>query len=171
KTFELLEGLLDWGKTQRGLIKASKLKFNVKSELDEIVRVNKSQLENKELILENNVENTLEIYNDQKLFRHIIMNILNNAIKFTPRGGSITIYSENKNGKDQICIKDTGIGFPNDVKSKVFTFDFDYNRSGTESEKSTGMGLILISEYARIMGASLSLESKENEGSTFKLSL
>ncbi|PLX03791.1 MAG: hypothetical protein C0595_05850 [Marinilabiliales bacterium] len=100
-----------------------------------------------------------------------MLNLVANAVKFTPVGGKVSVIAENINGGKQICVSDTGIGFPKDKVKDVFNFDFDFNRTGTNNEKSSGMGLILCSEYSKIIGAQLKLESKENEGSTFCLFL
>ncbi|PLX03793.1 MAG: hypothetical protein C0595_05860, partial [Marinilabiliales bacterium] len=168
-TFKLLEDLLDWGKTQRGLVKSNKVVFKVKPNIEEILAIIKNQVKQKEITLNINVKDDFEINSDPQLFSHIILNLLNNAIKFTPKGGEITILSIDKNGVKKVCVKDSGIGFPNDKIDNAFNFDFNFNRPGTENEKSSGMGLILCSEYARIMNAKLSLESEENIGSIFCL--
>jgi len=168
-TFKLLEDLLDWGKTQRGLVTSNKIVFKVKPKIEEIYEVIRNQVKQKGLNLNINVENDFTINSDTQLFSHIILNLLNNAIKFTPKGGEINIFTEDENGVKKVCVKDSGIGFPKDKINNAFNFDFNFNRPGTENEKSSGMGLILCSEYARIMDAKLSLESEENIGSTFCL--
>ncbi len=170
-TFKLLEDLLDWGKTQRGLVTLNREVFKIRPIIDEILDVIKSQVKQKEIDLSIRVKDDFEVNTDLRLFSHIMLNLLNNAIKFTPKGGEISIVSNDENGVKKICVKDSGIGFPKDKINSVFDFDFNFNRSGTENEKSSGMGLILCSEYARIMEAKLSLESEENKGSTFCLTL
>lgn len=122
-------------------------------------------VDEKKLRLEINIQDSLEIYTDKLLFKQIIQNLLHNAIKFTPEGGEICIYFED----NSICVKDSGIGMPKDRLDKVFELDFDFNRKGTNGEASTGMGLILCNDYSRLIGAELSIESKENLGSTFCL--
>lgn len=170
-TYTLLEDLLEWSKTQRGLIKPYILEFHVKPRLDEIFKTLKSQMNLKKISFDFIIDDHFKLKTDPQLFSHIILNLVANAIKFTPEGGKITVVARNANDGKQICVSDSGIGFPQDKVKDVFNFDFDFNRSGTNDEKSSGMGLILCSEYAKIIGATLSLESKENEGSTFCLML
>ena len=74
---------------------------------------------------------------------------------------------EEKEGQVLICIKDEGIGIPNDKIEDLFKLDCNFNRPGTQNEKSTGMGLLLVKEYANIIGAELNVESEVNKGTTF----
>jgi len=166
-TYTLLEDLLDWSKTQRGLIRPNIVKFKVKPKLEEIFKTIKRLVNQKGIIFEFVIDDQFELNTDPQLFSHIVLNLVNNAVKFTPVGGKVSVVAMNVNGGKQICVSDTGIGFPNDKVKDVFNFDFDFNRSGTNNEKSSGMGLILCSEYSKIIGAKLTLESKENEGSKF----
>lgn len=170
-TYSLLEDLLDWSKTQRGLIKPNIELFRVKPRLDEIFKTIKNQLNKKDITFDFIIDEKFELKTDSQLFSQIILNLVVNAVKFTPVGGKIAVIAKNVEGGKQICVRDTGIGFPKDKLKDVFNFDFDFNRPGTNKEKSSGMGLILCSEYSKIIGAQLTLESKENEGSTFCLSL
>ncbi len=170
-TYTLLEDLLDWSKTQRGLIKPNIELFRVKPRLDEIFKTIKRQLNQKDITFDFIIDDKFELNTDSQLFSQIMLNLVANAVKFTPVGGKVSVIAENINGGKQICVSDTGIGFPKDKVKDVFNFDFDFNRTGTNNEKSSGMGLILCSEYSKIIGAQLKLESKENEGSTFCLFL
>ncbi len=166
-TYSLLEDLLDWSKTQRGLIKANIEVFEVKPKLDEIFNSIKKQVNEKRISFDFVIDDKFELETDPNLFTHVILNLVVNAVKFTPIGGKVSVVAKNIRDGKQICVSDTGIGFPQDKVKDVFNFDFDFNRSGTNNEKSSGMGLILCSEYSKIIGAQLTLESKENEGSTF----
>jgi signal transduction histidine kinase len=169
KTYLLLENLLNWGKTQQGMIKPGTENFNLDSVVKEIAAIFQSQLKQKDIKLDINISAAEMINTDKRLLSQIIQNLINNAIKFTPVGGSITIFNEFVDGKLSICVKDTGIGFPDDKVDYVFDLDFDFNRPGTSDEKSSGMGLILCKEYSKLINAKLSVKSKENEGSTFCL--
>jgi len=170
RTYALLENLLNWGKTQQGLIKPIIEPFDLQSKLVEISELFDSQLTGKNLSLKLDIKTNEPVHTDIRLFSQIIQNLINNAIKFTPSGGSITISDMTVEGELSVCVSDTGIGFPKDKISHVFELDFDFNRPGTRDEKSSGMGLILCKEYSKLINAKLSVESKENEGSTFCLS-
>ena len=100
-----------------------------------------------------------------------LRNLLSNAIKFTPKGGAISINAEINQNKTAISISDNGIGIPKQELASIFSIDSNFNRPGTEDERSTGIGLIICKEYADIISAELSVKSQENIGTTFLLEL
>lgn len=169
QTYHLLTDLLEWGKTQQGLIKPTPVPLNVKSVTIKIKELFSSQIAGKQQHLAINVPEETEITTDLRLFSQIIQNLLNNAIKYTPVGGSISIIAHETKREVKVCVKDTGIGIPVEITKKIFSLNADFNRPGTENEVSTGMGLILCKEYADLIGATLTVESVEHSGSTFCL--
>lgn len=169
KTYHLLEDLLDWGKAQQGLIKYKPEIFLLYPKIQVITDLFEVQLKNKQQQLTINVSPELTINTDIRLFSQIMQNFLNNAIKYTHKGGSITIEAETINGKIHLCVIDTGIGIPNAKISSLFDLDSEFNRPGTDKEQSTGMGLILSKEYAELMNAKLTVSSIEEKGSKFCL--
>ena len=171
KTYVLLEQLLEWGKAQQGLLKPKNNLFKIKTEVNTVIELLDSQIKEKSLILTIDISEKLEINNDARLFKQIIQNLLNNAIKYTHDGGSISITAEDKDDNFVLCVHDTGIGIPEIEIPKIFDLDCSFNRPGTKNEKSTGMGLILSKEYAELINAKLSVTSEENKGSVFCLSI
>ena len=83
--------------------------------------------------------------------------------------GIITIKGDTPDHHTRLCVSDTGIGIPTDKVPGIFALDADFNRPGTDSEKSSGMGLIMTKEYSDLMGAMLTVASEEGKGSTFCL--
>jgi len=171
KTHNLLEDLLSWGKAQRGLIKFNPEPFSLSTKIEEVVELFEAQLSNKKLQMNINVASDITLNTDVRLFSQIIQNFVNNAIKYTKHGGSITIKTDLLNKQVHLCVIDTGIGIPENKISSLFDLDSDFNRPGTNNEKSTGMGLILSKEYAELMNAKITVSSIEGEGSTFCLIL
>ncbi len=168
-TYNLLNNLLSWGKMQQGVIKPSFVDVNLLQISKDVVDLFKNEIKAKNLTVEIAVSDNLTKKSDDIILKQIIQNLINNAIKFTPKGGNISIKSKEHNNQNSICISDTGIGFPKDMVPKVFSLDLDFNRKGTDNETSTGMGLILCGEYAKLINAKLTLESIEGKGSTFCL--
>ena len=169
KTYTLLENLLNWGKTQQGLIKPIIEEVNLKTKIIEISELFDSQLKEKNISLKINIKINKPVKTDARLFSQILQNLINNAIKFTPDGGLITVFDKKDKENLMVCVSDTGIGFPEEKIPNVFELDFDFNRPGTRNEKSSGMGLILCNEYSKLINTKLSVASKEGEGSTFCL--
>lgn len=115
---------------------------------------------------------SVEALLDVPLFEQVINNLLYNAIKFTPDGGKISFtlaYTEDK--QVLISVKDTGIGIPENHLLNLFKGVSLNRRPGLRGEKSTGLGLYICQQIVKIHRGSISVVSKENEGSTFTILL
>jgi|GEM_PF-961968 len=167
-TFELLESLLTWGRAQQGLLDYMPDTISVYKTVESVVKLFEAQLTGKEIDLEINISQEAELVTDSRYFSQIIQNLINNAIKFTHKGGKI-IINYNKSGKEKaICVIDNGIGIPQSKIETIFNLDSDFGRPGTDNERSTGMGLILCKEYANIIGANIKVDSIEENLSESK---
>jgi len=123
-----------------------------------------------ELIL--NVPDNQKVFADEEMINSILGNLLSNAMKFTSRGGNITISSkESENNMVEIAVQDTGIGMSESLAEKLFKMEERVGRLGTEGEESTGLGLLLCKEFVERHGGKIWAITKENEGSTFYFTL
>jgi signal transduction histidine kinase len=170
-TYELLEDLLAWSKSQQGLIRCQPAEFDVKNMLIEIVGLLNTAREKKSIQLQLLVENDLKLKTDYRLLFQVVQNYASNAIKYTARNGMITINAKAENEIVCISVADTGIGIPQAKLANIFELDCDFSRPGTEDEKSSGMGLILCKEYARILNAEIEVSSEIGKGSVFSICL
>lgn len=109
----------------------------------------------------------MNIHLDPKLVRHILLNLLNNAIKYSDEGQTIFIKVEEGFQTIRIRIIDEGIGIPEDDKPYIFRRFFRARNS--INVPGTGLGLNIIKSYTELMGGKLRYESKENQGSSFEL--
>ena len=170
--YRLLENLLEWSRLQRGLTTLDTTSFlllpNVSSSLD-LVR---ESAHKKEIEININIPENLVVYADEKMLDSILRNLSSNAIKFTPKGGKITITAKDSHeGWIEISMKDTGIGMTKEMIDTLFKMDVNTNRKGTEGEPSTGLGLILCKEFVEKQGGRLWVESEVEKGSTFYFTL
>lgn len=177
-TLNLLEDILLWGQAQKGALESQPEVFNVCEQLESIIELYLTQASNKDLAITIDIPRDLTIVSDSRFFTQIMQNLLNNAIKFSYRGGKITIEYSNEGTRMDFCVRDEGVGIPEDKLADIFRINSNYRRTGTEDEKSTGMGLILCKEYAEIIDAKLTVSSivsdPENDksgGSVFCLRL
>ncbi|WP_302327380.1 ATP-binding protein [Enterocloster lavalensis] len=118
----------------------------------------------------------LYFYGDALRINQILINILGNAIKFTPEGGTVTFLTEelpSEKGREYVrycfTIRDTGIGMPESFLSHLFE-PFTRNRS-TQRVEGSGLGLSITKGLVDLMGGSLSVESRERTGTTFHVEL
>ncbi|MBN8851585.1 MAG: hypothetical protein BGO55_04720 [Sphingobacteriales bacterium 50-39] len=105
-----------------------------------------------------------------KLWR-VIINLLDNAIKFSPVGADIDIKLYRRENKAIITVSDKGIGIPKDMEGKLFSVDAGVKRSGTAGEASFGLGLAIVSQIIRVHGGNISVMSEEHQGTTFRIEL
>ena len=106
----------------------------------------------------------LRVHADDARLRQVLMNVVGNAIKFTPRGGVI-VSAESPEGSTCVVIRveDTGIGIPNEVRDRLFRKFIQGDASTTRKYGGTGLGLVIVKELVEMMGGSVQLES-DGEG-------
>jgi signal transduction histidine kinase len=112
------------------------------------------------------------VYADEEMLNSILRNLLSNAIKFTNRGGKVRVYSnEKENNIVEIAIQDSGIGMSESLSKKLFRMEEEVGHTGTEGEKSTGLGFLLCKEFIERHGGKIWVDSREKIGSTFYFTL
>lgn len=167
-TFNLLENLLEWSSLQRGMIKPNFGKTPLKPLIENIAEGHKGLMRNKSQDLSIEFSEPFVAMVDTRMIEAVIRNLLTNAIKFTPKGGKISITVENGiANKILICIADSGIGIPASMVSKLFAVDESKSRKGTDGEKSSGLGLMLCKQLTELNGGRIWAESTQNKGSRF----
>lgn len=167
--YNLLENLLEWSRSQRGIISFNPVEVSVKILLIDLLKMLKPLALKKSITIDNNISMSLSVTADPNMLQTILRNLLSNAIKFTKKGGKIEIESKPDEDNNFVCIfiKDNGIGINDTLKSQLFKIDEKVSRPGTDDEPSTGLGLILCKEFVEKHGGRIWVESIESEGSTF----
>ncbi len=115
-----------------------------------------------------NIPENIRLFSDLNMVVTIIRNLVSNAIKFTPHGGTIEIAARMTNiDRVEISVKDSGIGMDKKLSENLFCINESHGRSGTDGEPSTGMGLYISRDFAERLGGTISVESEEGKGSVF----
>jgi two-component system phosphate regulon sensor histidine kinase PhoR len=110
------------------------------------------------------------VYIDPSKMQSVILNLVDNAIKFTPERGAITIRArkfQNNPKMALITVSDTGIGIPADDVDKIFTYLYQVKSSLEESRKGLGLGLYICKKLVDMHGGKIWVTSLEKKGSTF----
>jgi len=104
-------------------------------------------------------------------FGRVLDNLLHNALKFTPAGGTVTVGLRRHEGRVRLTVQDTGIGIPGKLHNNLFDKFNPTRRAGLHGEATTGLGLFITKQIVELHGGHIWLESREKEGSTFFVEL
>ena len=110
------------------------------------------------------------VRSDELRVKQVVLNLLTNAIKFTPDGGSVDVRASRRDRLVEVTVTDTGIGIPEEDRERIFE-SFQQGRRGSSREEGTGLGLTLSRRIAELLGGELWLRSEVGVGSTFGFSL
>jgi signal transduction histidine kinase len=163
-TYNLLENLLEWTNSQQGKLTSNPKLIEVRQHVEKTVDLLKTRADKKGVELRIDIAAYLATYADPMLFDNTMLNITNNAIKFTPGGGTIIISSVRKAKHILVCCTDNGIGIPANYLNDLFRLDGKVKRRGTDQEPGTGLGLILCKEYVGLMNGKITVVSNEKDG-------
>ena len=170
-SYELLENLLHWARTQLEAANVCPESFDPHEIIDDGLKVLQNSLISKEIQVGLNIETQKKVWADKEMMRIVIRNLLSNAIKYTPKQGSLRINVSEKNNTICISIKDSGIGISADRLNKLFNFTENKSTRGTDGEIGTGLGLVLSKELVQLNQGSLSITSEINKGTQIDISL
>jgi|GEM_PF-899223 len=167
--FKLLDNLLTWSRSESGRIPFIPEKLHLKILLLETISNLQASADQKQIQLFETISEGEIVFADKNMITTVLRNLISNAIKFTNKGGSITISSKTHSNSDflEISVEDSGVGIPNEKIDDIFRIDKNTSTKGTENEKGTGLGLILCKEFVEKHGGKIWVESKIDKGSTF----
>ena len=166
--YRLLENLLQWAQMQQGLVPFNPDAVSLQMIVDECIEMIQESAKSKEIELATDIPDGLEVFADGDMLQTVIRNLVSNAVKFTSKGGKISVSAKATIGNSiEISIKDSGIGMSQTMIDHLFRIDVKTNRLGTEGESSTGLGLMLCKEFVEKNGGKIWVESEVDKGSVF----
>lgn len=165
----MLENVLNWAVSQMQGTSVSPKRIHlyeaVQAQIDGLHLVSTA----KGIVVSNHVEHLTEIQADPNHVSVIVRNLLQNAIKFTDTGGRINVGSRLKDNTLELTVQDTGVGMSAAAIKALFEANSTYSTLGTALEQGTGLGLRLVKEMTEANGGSISVESTQGQGTTFRL--
>ena len=170
--YNLLENLLAWSQMQRaGGIELRPEPIELRGLAHETLEVLEQAAAQKEIGVRNLIAPGLWAQADRHMLETVIRNLTANALKFTPRGGQVTLAARANGAGVTVSVKDTGIGIsPADV-AKLFRLDVQHSTLGTEKERGSGLGLIICKEMVEQNGGQISVESALGTGTTVEFTV
>ena len=170
--FSLLGNLLEWSRMQRGITAFVPSSFLLMPKITESMSLVTDAADKKNILISYVVPDDLQVFADGNMLGGILRNLVTNAVKFTPKGGVITLLAKSISSNSvEISVRDTGIGMSKDLIDNLFRLDINTGRKGTEGEYSTGLGLLICKDFIEKNGGKLGIESEEGKGSTFHFTI
>ena len=170
-TSMMVENVLYWTASQMKGIHAKVEPFDLKTAVEENIRLVRTIATNKNLVVHHNLSEATEILADKNILNLVLRNLISNAIKFSFEGGEINIATSMKGGSLIIEVCDQGVGMSVEKRDDLFASRTTVSATGTMNEKGTGLGLALCREYLKEAGGDLQVESTPDKGSVFRVTI
>jgi PAS domain S-box-containing protein len=170
-TYNLLEDILLWARTQQGKIPFKRQNLSLTDIFKNVLEILKPNADTKNITMNYSPCEDINVFADIDMLKTIMRNLASNAIKFTNNGGTININAQKNSENVIISVSDNGIGITTDNIEKLFDISQVYTTSGTAEESGTGLGLYLCKEFVEKHGGKIWVESEVNKGSDFKFTL
>jgi len=167
---KLINDILDLSKIEAGRLEISREDLSVETIFGEVLSALRPLVEKKTQTLSSLAEPGLSVHADATRFRQVLMNLVGNAIKFTPEGGRIELEAQQVESEVQVKVRDNGPGIPKEEQKRIFDAFYRLRKSG-EGTEGTGLGLAITESLVKLQGGSLGLESEPGKGSCFYFSL
>jgi signal transduction histidine kinase len=169
---DLIKDLLDLSKIEAGKMVQYKEPLHLQEVIQRVVELMKAQAENKKIDLQFSPPAQLSmIHADRNSMEGIFSNLISNAIKYTPEGGSVLVQLSEEGGFVKTSVSDTGIGIKREDLSRIFDKFYRVKSSETRQIVGTGLGLSIVKSIVDAHLGSISVESEEGGGTTFTVLL
>jgi len=168
---EVINDILDMSKIEAGRMKLDMEQLDLSKTLAESLRVVSGRADDKNLVLDADIEGTISVVADRRAIKQIIVNLLSNAVKFTPDGGKVVVRSRVLNDSIVLMIADTGIGIaPHSLLRLGMPFE-QVESQLTKTYHGSGLGLAIARSLTNLHGGSMRLRSKLGTGTVVCVSL
>ncbi|OYX92059.1 MAG: hypothetical protein B7Y76_13370 [Sphingobacteriia bacterium 35-40-5] len=152
-----------------GGVTVNLLPLNLKDAIMPTINLMQSIAIQKEISIEENINNSITVLADRDMLQLVIRNLLSNALKFTNPAGQININAKIEGNTSLITISDTGKGIPYEMQKDLFSVRVK-STFGTQNEKGVGLGLSLCKEFTELQNGTIRFESEPGKGTRFFIS-
>lgn len=169
-TTGILENLLSWSKANLEGVQATPRHFSL-GIVSNVVEQFAFEAHQKNITIASIIPDYLTVNADERHVEIIFRNLVHNALKFTPKGGSVSLTAERINEMIEIRISDTGVGMSPDEVANLFKPDKKSSHRGTNDEKGSGIGLFIVKELVSMNAGTIHVVSERRQGTTFSVRL
>lgn len=171
KAYNLMENLLEWSLSETGNIRLEKEVLNLNAVISENVELMDAYCRAKHVCLTALVDESLQIAADKRMLNTVLRNLISNAIKYSFSNSTVTIRAEERNNNIIIFVSDQGLGIGKEKLDNIFMAETVQSTPGTNKEKGTGLGLLLVKEFVQKHNGTISASSEIGKGTTFEITL
>jgi len=167
----LINDILDLAKIEAGRMELDLGDFSLPSAIENTLTLVRERAHRRGITLERALDERIgTIRADERKVKQVLLNLLSNALKFTPEGGRISVHANVRGGMSQISVTDTGVGIAPEDQAAVFE---EFRQVGTTAKKveGTGLGLAISRKFIELHGGTIWVTSKVGVGSTFAFTL
>ncbi|MEM9101703.1 MAG: GAF domain-containing sensor histidine kinase [Pseudomonadota bacterium] len=170
KVYQVLDELLQWSQKQLGAVHCYVSHLSLARLVVDTQNLVCDMFKQKNIQLINKVDNDIYVQADAVLTKTVLRNLMMNAIKYTPKDGTVWIEAEVSENEVHISVQDTGAGINSAIREKLFTSSVK-SEKGTAGEKGSGMGLSLCYEFVDMQNGKIWLDQSITEGTRIVFSL
>ncbi|MBD8487492.1 response regulator [Echinicola sp. CAU 1574] len=174
----IIKDILDYSKIEEGKLELNVSSFQFREELKRVISIFSGMVTEKKISLNVSISDEIPVWMvlDKEKLSQILFNIIGNAIKFTPKGGTVDLKVTgepilDKNFMIYFLVKDTGVGIPKSKIPQLINPFTQADRGILEERSGTGLGLAIANKLIELMGGSLQIESELDEGSEFSFTI
>ncbi|MCL4551727.1 MAG: tetratricopeptide repeat-containing sensor histidine kinase [Bacteroidetes bacterium] len=167
----LLQNLLQWSRSQTGRIEFNPQRLELINLVNKNFLLLKNAAEKKQIRLQQEIPSAMTVSADEEMLNTVFRNLLTNAVKFSKKGGIISVSANARDNFSEVCVSDTGVGMDEKTMDKLFKLDVTCSTPGTANEEGTGLGLILCKEFIEKNQGKIWIESELGKGSKFFFTL
>jgi signal transduction histidine kinase len=171
RIYNLLQNLLVWSRMQNGKMKYSPRSVKIDELISDTMMILIPVARNKEINLAWDVKDDIMVTLDTNMIGSVLQNLVTNAIKFTERGGNVSVSAFVESDNLNFVVSDSGVGMEEEQLQKLFKLDKTASSRGTDDEVGTGLGLIISKEFVELHHGKIWAESTLGEGSRFCFSI
>ena len=169
RVLAMLNTLMDIAEAETGTLKLDREPVKVATLLEDVLDLYRHVAEEKEIAISTKAPGDLSVQVDRNRMRQVLANLLDNAIKYTPKGGTIELTGSAQVLEDTISVKDSGIGIASDELSRIW--ERLYRTDASRSQRGLGLGLSLVKAIVEAHGGRVSVQSVPGTGSVFTVHL
>ena len=168
---EMLDYLLEWARIKYASEVFMPKKGALGQYVNKVFDILNEVAETAGISLNNDIEENTTVFADEKMLLSVIQNIVSNAIRYSIKGGKITVTAKHKEDMIVVQISDTGAGMSKETQEKLFTPQRNHPPKMSKEKKGSGVGLLLVKGFLETNGGEIWVESTEGKGSSFYFTL